>query len=142
MENKFSASESKYGLWKALGAKVNGAPTDGVDETVMQMFILNQDSDKARETAALVLGIAAQIAPTAKFVIEAGKSNGLVARLTVTGAQVIAKANAIVQLGKTNVAYEIVHAGVAGSKSAKAPKGNKLAGLITASPVIAAPAKK
>jgi len=139
---KFNKSDEVYGLWKALSA-FKGRTDLGVGtaEVLTQLFVLNQDSEKARTTAALVLAEKAAIDVKSTFTVRAGKSNGMVKEFQVTGAQVISKAEAIVCLGKTNVTLVEIAKGKQkdGSENKSSSKADKLAGLKSAFAATPAP---
>lgn len=133
MENqtsKFNKSDDKYGLWRALSARKGQTDLGiGTAEVLTQLFTLNQDSEKARETARLVLS--EKIDERGSFTYRAGKTTGYVEERTVTGAQVIAKCKAIVLIGETDVPAVVISEGKQkdGSEKASKSKGDKLAGL-------------
>ena len=143
---KFTPSDSDYGLWKALSAfKGQTDLGSGTAEVLTQLFVLNQDSEKARTTAALILAEKAAIDVKSTFTARAGKSNGKVVEFQVTGAQILAKAEAIVLIGRTDVTLnEIAKGKQKEGQTEKPSKGDKLAGLkstFAASPA-PVPAKK
>jgi hypothetical protein len=83
---KFNQSDADYGLWKPLSAfKGQTDLGSGTAEVLTQLFVLNQDSDKARATAALVLAEKALLDVKSTFTCRAGKANGKVVEFQVTG---------------------------------------------------------
>jgi len=134
----FTTSEIKYGLWKYLVSMKNGqeAPTAG--ETLVNLFVLNGDSDKAVSTAKDVVAAKDKILDATAFVFEAAKpvteKTGVhqeVAwhiQLSVTGAEVKARAAAILQLKATERTPITLEK--SDKTTVKASKGNLAAGLI------------
>jgi len=129
MSNQFSKSDEKYGLWVPQGCKVNKVLADGVDLIVMQLFVLNADSAKALEAANMVVSVAAKMPDNTSYELEAGKATGLKVRLSVTGAEVKARAAAIIQLHNSDRGYTVLAEGTKKSAVRKSSV-SKVAGLI------------
>lgn len=137
---KFSGSDTKYGLWVPNGVTRDGQPLEGLDSILVQMFVLNGDSEKAREDAAAVMAIEGQIARKANFVFQAAKADGTRHEYSVTGEQVIARAKAILSIGSTEVAPKILAVGTKASSTRKTATGvNRLAGLLQTAPAPVTP---
>jgi len=138
---QFNQSDEDYGLWKGLDCTVNGVQSKTAAQLVMQAFVLNGDSGKAVTTCNAILGIQKSIPVTTKYVLKAGKADGLRIELKVTGTELVARAAAIVAMAATDRPYTIITPGKTKRSGGSGPV-DKLSSLIPQAAVTAVPAKK
>lgn len=132
----FNGSQIKYGLWKPVECSKNGEDNSS-GELLLRLFILNGDAGKSLEAANAALALGDQLDLTGKFTLiaakpivdEKGEKQELAqkVRLTVTGAEVRARAAAIVALAETERETEVLYQ--APESKVKAKKGSLAAGL-------------
>lgn len=106
----YTSSEIKSGLWRDETCFKNDQPCKA-GPILMRLFVLNGDADKALAVAETVVASSKDILDSSKFVLIASKpvmnSDGttqemaLRIRHTITGAELKARALAIVNLAKT-----------------------------------------
>ena len=134
----YTLSETKYGLFAVLPDSPTTADAGG--ELVLRLFVLNADSEKARQAADSLLAVADKIALKKIVVVVVGKpkadiqavsptaESDVILKLSVSGSQIIARAKAIIALKDSDVKPEILKPA---SKSGSRKQGNGLAaGLI------------
>jgi hypothetical protein len=106
----YTASEIKYGLWRAETCLKNGQ-ANAAGEVILRMFVLNGDSGKSLEAAQAVMAASKDIQDKAVFVLTASKPvvdpDGVIQETaqriqhTLTGAEIKARASALVAAAAT-----------------------------------------
>lgn len=113
----YTSSEIKYGLWHAESCSKNGQPSTA-GEVLLRMFVLNGDSGKSLEAAQAVMGASNDILDKSTFVLIASKpvvdADGVIQetaqriRHTLTGAEVKARAKALVAMAATEKNPDVI----------------------------------
>lgn len=131
----FTESEIKYGLWRAVACTKNGAQANDAGEALLRMFVLNGDADKALEAATAIQAVKADILDASRFELEAAKpvtkGGGKIAlrvSFKVTGAEIKARAAAIITLASTAKQPTILEQSARNAQPRKS--GNLAAGLL------------
>lgn len=137
-KTEFNYSENKWQLYKPLSATRNGVQSDELKDALVQMFILEPSSGKCLEMAQAIMAVGPD--PADKYSVRAGKSNGLIVEVPVTGAQLIRRCQAVIELANAGISPVVIREGE-GKSSAPKTKQSKVAGFAKKSPV-PAPAKK
>jgi hypothetical protein len=135
---EFNFSEETWKLWKPSLAKINNVREDSAAKDLIQLFVLNGDSKKARLAASRIVAVSKSIPNTTIYYAEARKVDGTHIAFTVTGEQLKKRALAIASLGDTEVEFKVI---AEGKKSSTRKSGVKTSSALIPSNV-KTPAKK
>jgi hypothetical protein len=113
----FTTSDIKSGLWHAHSCTKNGK-LNGSGELMLRMFVLNGDADKSLEAAKELQAVGDKLDDKAQFVLVAAKpvkddagvlqEIAQVIRHTRTGAELKARAAAVIALAATEREPEVI----------------------------------